>query len=308
LYFTSIMAVTDLSNDGDYAVERAAQVALSHGATLKLMYASMSSESVCADPAARMAQNATAMSSRLGLTVHAVDASAATPEQVARHAEGADLLVIPYRREWTLKALLCGQPAIRLARMLHCPILVTRRASWKRFQRILVALDFEPPSRNLAMLARALEKDAQVELFHAVNTVGESRLRQFDVPAHVVKSYRQRCLQYAQQRMSALTESLGAKADGMRSTIGRGDPARQALNRQAYVGAELLVVGKRHSTALADFFIGSSARRVLGLAKCDVLVVPHGFRPSTHPAASPRMRAGSAVGNDALDFAKGRTP
>jgi nucleotide-binding universal stress UspA family protein len=60
------------------------------------------------------------------------------------------------------------------------------------------------------------------------------------------------------------------------SSVGRGDPARQAAVQQQYSNADLLVVGKRHRGALTDFLFGSVALRVLRWCTGDVLVVPHG--------------------------------
>lgn len=304
MYLTSILAVTDLSVDGDYAVQRAAQIAMSHGASLNLLYAPMSSTPVCADPANRLVQIAGALSSQPGLKVHILTTTATTLEHIAKQAMGADLVVIPHRRERTLNALLSGPPALRLTRLSHCPVLATQWAPQTRFRRILVAVDFVSSSKDVAKIGSVVHRDAQVELFHAVNTIGESRLRQADVAPDVIMTYRQSCLQYAQARMEALTGSVGQKDKEMLKTIGRGDPAEQAVRRQELVGADLLVVGKRRSTAFEDFFFGSTARRVLGHAKCDVLVVPHGFQPSSRGAAKMRARTVPAVGNNTLGCAR----
>jgi nucleotide-binding universal stress UspA family protein len=306
MYSTSILAVTDLSVDGDYAVERAAQIAMSHTASLNLLYAPMSSTPVCADPADRLAQIAGALSSQPGLKVHTLTATATTLEHIAKQAMEADLVVIPHRRERTLKALLCGPPALRLTRLSHCPVLATQWAPQTHFRRMLVAVDFVSSSEDVAKIGSVLHRDAQVELFHSVNPIGESRLRQADVDPDVIMAYRQSCLQYAQVRMAALTESVGQNDTGMLTAIGRGDPAEQAVRRQELVGADLLVVGKRRSTAFEDFFFGCTARRVLGHAKCDVLIVPHGFQPSTRGTAKMRARTVPAVGSNTLGCTRGK--
>lgn len=301
MYLTSILAVTDLSVDGDHAVERAAQIAMAHGgASLNLLYAPMSSTPVCDDPANRLAEIAGALSSQPGLRVHTLTTTATTLEHIAKEAMGADLVVIPHRRERTLKALLCGPPALRLTRLIRCPVLATQWAPQTRFRRILVAVDFVSSSKDMAKIGSVVHKDAQVELFHAVNPIGESRLRQADVDPDVIMTYRQSCLHYAQVRMAALTESVGRKDTGMLTAIGRGDPAEQVVRRQELVGADLLVIGKRRSTAFEDFVLGSTARRVLGLTKSDVLVVPHGFQVSTRGAAKMRARTAPAVGSNTL--------
>lgn len=267
MYFTSILAVTDLSIDGDRAVQRAAQLARSHGATLKLLYAPISADPLCADPTSRLAQCARAITGRTGQKVQALQATATMLEHVARHAQGADLLVVAHRRERTLCAFLAGQLGIRLTRLCRCPVLLTQREPRLHFKRILAAVDFALPATRLAEIAYAIDKHALVELFHPLDTVGAPRLL---------------------------------------SAIHRDDPARQAVRRQETLGADLLVVGKQRRTAWADLLLGSTARRVLARATCDVLIVPHGHPPSTRAAAMRRMTTGPGVPNNALGRASAR--
>ena len=308
MYLSTILGITNFSVDGDYAVDRAAQLAVSCGATLELLHSPASSNPVCAGHATPLAKSASAISNRQALTVHTVDSTATTSEYIAGEASGADLLVIPHRRERTLKAFLCGQPPIRLLRLCQCPIPVTQRASRMRLRRTLVAVDFVPPAHHLTMLARPVDEKAQVELFHVVSAIGEARLREAEMSQAVIKTFRQSCAKFAQGRMSILTEAVGATTIGVLPTIGRDDSAPQAVTHQEYVGADILVIGKRRSTVAADFFLGSTARRVLGYAKCDGLVVPHAFQPSTSAVAKLQIRNGFGIENHALGCIRGTNP
>jgi nucleotide-binding universal stress UspA family protein len=71
------------------------------------------------------------------------------------------------------------------------------------------------------------------------------------------------------------------------------ETARQAAARQQRSGADLLVVGRDPASRLAEFLFGSTALRVLRLARGDVLVVPHGDRAaaSAHGGTRPSRHA-----------------
>ena len=129
---------------------------------------------------------------------------------------------------------------------------------------------------------------AAIELFHAVTPMHEGKLRYADVSSHVIDAYRHACARHARERMLWLSDASIARRNRVVSSIGRGDPARQAAVQQQYSKADLLVVGKRRRSALMDFLFGSVALRVLRWSTGDVLVVPHcalAARQGQHAAA-----------------------
>ncbi|MEP6971424.1 MAG: universal stress protein, partial [Betaproteobacteria bacterium] len=97
MVFTSILVLTDFSADGDKALARAGQIALGHGAVLRLMYMPSGKGAECLDPDTRLAQTASAMSQRLGLTVRAVGSGDFSLDNIMLQAEHARLLVLPQR-------------------------------------------------------------------------------------------------------------------------------------------------------------------------------------------------------------------
>ena len=54
-------------------------------------------------------------------------------------------------------------------------------------------------------------------------------------------------------------------------------------------GADLVVLGKKRSTAWEDFFCGSVAHRVLSWGSSDVLVVPDAYLQATAPLEARRV-------------------
>lgn len=287
----SILAITDFSRQANQAVDRAAQLAVLHRATLRLMVFATDGDAAPVDAASRLAHTAKDLGRRLAITVRTVSRSANSLADVAQEGSCADLLVLGYDRERTLGALLRGQTAERLARLCRCPILVSKRAPRQRYRRILVAVNFTPASKNLVKLAWMLDDDAEVELFHAISTRNEAKLRSAEVSRHAIKAYRHECMRHARDRIFWLTDSFDSRRNRVMSAIGHGDPARQAAIQQDCVGADLLVVGKRSNSPFMDFVFGSVAQRVLCWASSDVLIVPDDFQASSRAAAMQRIEA-----------------
>ena len=278
--FTSILALTDFSADGDKAVERAAQIALGHGAVLRLLALPDDGCGPGPELDTRLGQAAKAVAVRLGLTVHPVGVANGGLDALAVHARAADLLVIPQRSVRTLSSWLAGPDAIRILRACRCPVLVARGAVRRRIRHIVVGVDFTPAAHHRAMLACMLDRDAEVELFHAIDMSGESHLRQAEVVGDAIRNYRESCMEYARLRLRWMTQSLLANGHAVLSAAMGGDPAQQLVARQQWVGADLLVVGKQRRHALFDCVLGSTAHQVLDQARSDVLLVPHDFELS----------------------------
>ncbi|AMM24738.1 universal stress protein [Variovorax sp. PAMC 28711] len=275
----SILAITDLSAQGNRTVIRAAMLAAQHRALLKIMYAPKdwlpSQNADMHDDVRRLAAE---IRTRFDILVkHVVDTSGHL-HAVAAEARWADLLVIGEHRERSVTAFFCGQPIERLQRAVRCPILLARLEAFHRYRHILVAVDFTPESKLLVKLAWSLDGHAQVELFHALNTMHEGKLRYADVSEQAMKAYRHESMLEARERLFWLSDSSTARRNRVVAAIGKGDAARQAVIQQQHANAELLVVGKRRRSGFSDFLLGSVAQRVLWWSSGDLLLVPHDWR------------------------------
>lgn len=304
----TILAITDFSANTHAVLDRAMQLALEHGATLELLYAPMDGTPSLPDAAGRLSQHAFQLGQHQQARIHIASRTAASFRDIVNAALRVDLVVIGAASERDMKSLFCGLPEERLARATRRPVLVVRKgaeAARSPYSRLLVAVDFSEASRNLVQTAFAFSGSAQVELFHALSTLNEGKLRAYAVAEEIIQTYRQQNTRFARERMFRLTDSTLARRNRVASTIGHGDPARQAVVQQQYSGAQLIVVGKHPASAVSDFLLGSVSQRVLRHATADVLVVPHGFRPGTRAAAvrrfehtspaRPRIRAGAPL-------------
>ncbi|VTU39506.1 universal stress protein UspE [Variovorax sp. PBL-H6] len=288
----SVLAITDFSNQGDHALARAGYLCAAHGATLKLLCVAYPGEPPPPDAACRLAHHALQLHQRHGIRVRALSRLAFSLDDVLASARCADLLVWGTAPARGVRAFLVGQPVEAVLRRCQRPVLVVRRPAHAPYRSLVVAVDFTEASRSLVDLGFALNQQAKVELFHAISTANEGKLRYAEVSEHAIKVYRDQCRRYAQDRMFWMTDSYDSRRNRVLSAIGHGDPARQVLVQQQRSNAELVVVGKHPASALSDFLFGSVAQRVLDHGRDrDVLVVPHDHQPASSATAIQRLEA-----------------
>lgn len=288
----SILAVTDFSPRGNNALARAALLSAEHSSTLELVCLAYSGEAPPADAATRLAHHATQLSQRHGIRARAVSRRGFTVEDLLPEVRRADLVVWGTASVKGLRSFFMGQPVEELLRTAKRPVLVVRREAEHDYRSLLVAVDFTEASRGLVDLGFALSKSAQVELFHAVSTANEGKLRYAEVSDRAIKAYRSECRRYAQDRMFWLTDSYDSRRNRVMSAVGHGDAARQTVVQQQNSGAELIVVGRHPSSRLRDLFFASTASRILGYSNTDVLVVPHDYEPASSATAAKRLSTG----------------
>ena len=262
MFLTSILALTDFSADGERALARAGQIAREHGAALRLMYMPFGKHPQCLDADTRLSQTAIAMEQRLELTVRTVGAGNHSLDNVLLQA----------------------------ARDCRCPVLVVHGAKRRRLRQIVVGIDFTSASHHRAMLACLLDRDAKVELFHAVSATGESQLRRADLDRSVRRRYRDNCIEHARVQLGQMTQSLYAHSMPVVSWAQIGEPAEQLMARLALTGADLVLVGKRRRSAAIDCLLRSTAHELLAQAQCDVMVVPEDFKLSATRSAVQRLK------------------
>ena len=268
----SILVVSDFSTPENIAVRRACHLAGVHQAKLKLMHLPAGSRKLAA---------------------------------IAAEAQGVDLVVIPHRHERSTAAFFRGRPVLGLLRRLDTPVLVVRRSQRSHYSKVLVAVDFTPRSQALARIAARFDPLAQLELFHAVSTADEARLRSAETDEQSVRAFRAKRRRRAQKDMSAFQESFGPGRDRTRTALGRGDAGWQTVLRQQRTGADLVVVGKRRRPAWEDFLCGSVAQRVLSRGSADLLIVPDACVGVQQPLSPERIGLPGAWAAMALAAGRG---
>lgn len=272
--FDAILALTDFTTQSEHALDRAALLAGQHNAPLRLIHFAEEPHRFFTDPIARLSQRARQLTRRHGIRVQALERCPVTPEEVFQESLSASLLVMGplWQRHW--KTFYRGTTLDQFVHGSPCPVLVVKQMATRTYEQVLVAVDLSPRSRELIGYARQFASPSALKLFHTIDTIEESKLRSADVSFDAILANRLDSRQQAKDRLMQLTRTLGAGGNAMAFDVGNGDPAYQTAVQQQATRAELVVVGKRRTSALARFLTGSVAQRLAKWAESDVLVVP----------------------------------
>lgn len=134
------------------------------------------------------------------------------------------------------------------------------------YKSILLPIDLSEIERGRAMidLAQKLaDKDTRIRLVNIV--VDIPAFVAAEVPNEIIKT----AMTTARKNLQALITAAGLKAD---AEVRSGKPGTAILDAADECGADLIIVGS-HKPGLEDYFLGSTAARVVRHAQCSVLVM-----------------------------------
>jgi universal stress protein F len=134
------------------------------------------------------------------------------------------------------------------------------------FKKILVPIDLGHGDLAGQMIGVAKQvggKDAEIHLTHIVH----------DIPAYAAVEISSELLarthKVAEEEMKAIAEKNGIKT---KIDMRHGTPGSGILDAAEDLGIDLIVIGS-HKPDLTDYFLGSTAARVVRHAQCPVLVM-----------------------------------
>ncbi len=278
MHFDSILALTDFSAHSAHALERAALLARQHQITLRLIHLDEGPHTFLADPVARLGQRARQLARRHEIAVHAMERSASL-DGVLAEAGAATLLVMGPLSQRSWKRFHRGTTLDQAVHGSVCPLLVVKQPPVKPYERVLVAVDLSARSRPLIDFAGRFSTPTVLKLFHAIDTIEDSKLRSINTSPEAIQPDRFGSRQHARDRLARLIGALdvttvASQGPPLACDVGNGDPAYATALHQLSTQAELVVVGKRPGSPLAQFFTGSVAQRLAKWAAGDVLIAP----------------------------------
>jgi len=286
----AVLAATDFSDGAMCAVQRAAQIASEHKATLTLLHVVddsalrgiqewlRASGQPGAEPVHEAQQKLQDVSERiiaesnLRLTVH-VEVGDVVDALVTAAAH-ADLVVLGARGGNRLRLPLFGTTAERLIARSGTPALIVRQPCSGGYGKVLVPVDFSDHSTNALRFALEIRSAKNIVVFNACHEPFESTMHYASVTEGVIDEYRRKATQEAVMNMDLLRQGLGPDGRGLDTEVQYGHPASLILAQARKLSADLIVMGKHGRSKLEAFFIGSVTRDILAQAETDVLVVP----------------------------------
>lgn len=272
-----LLVATDLSDQADLALRRAAQLSTEHNALMTALHV------LPADLVAGAGVDVVEFA-RACLGVHLHQHTGTTPvvavvcqgrvvdEIVVEAVErGADLLVVGAHGEhWRAGSL--GSTPENLLRVSEVPVLVVRAPVERTYRRVVLAVDRSPVAAEAARTANALTPHAEHLVVHCAAVVGETLLRMHGATDEDVAQLRRVSTDQVRRHIEGLAGELAPAPDHVLVESGRPQNRLAQLARRC--GADLVALGTGGRSAWGHALLGSVAQHVLREAPADVLVVP----------------------------------
>ncbi|OZI20653.1 hypothetical protein CAL26_24550 [Bordetella genomosp. 9] len=275
-----ILVATDLSAQGDRALDRAVALARIQGARLiavHVMEPGMPAGAGGAPAWHRLSEDHRAWARyRLGLDLDAagIDCdirveSGDAAEQIlaAAQASSCGLVVTGVGRNESLGKLLLGSTVRKLVRQSAAPVLVVKNRPHGPYPKGIVATDFSPESGHALRLAAGLLPGTPLTLFHACDTV----LGMPGDAAHAPEAL-QRDLDNEMHRFLEAHGDLppGVPAD---TVVQYGEPETVLSEYVFQQRCDLVVAGAQRMKGIMGAMVGSVAERLLESLPSDVMLV-----------------------------------
>lgn len=286
-----LLAATDFSVFGGYAVNRAALIAKESGANLDLMHVAtlaplerlrLGVVRTHADLERRvldvakdeLRQTGAGILERHGISSSVQVASGSLFQELTDHADAlpADLVVLGVRGTTPVRRLLLGSTAERLMGKVRCPVLVVKQLPQEKYRSVLVAVDFSAASLPALLAARTIAPDAEISLLHVFEVPFEGKLRFAGVDEDEIRYYRLSARQDALSKLEALCADAQIPSQDVRLLVIQGSPLSNILVQERMHGCDLIVMGKHGENMLEELMLGSITRHVMAESHCDVLV------------------------------------
>jgi nucleotide-binding universal stress UspA family protein len=291
MYHRTVLAVTDFSAASANAAWRAALIATEHSAHLHLLHVVSSGKA----PAPRGSRTpidtqlenvrlhimavARRLRSELGADVSWRVVRGDPVRESVQASQNAHLLVIGSARRNALRESLMGTAAERLIRMARIPVLVVKRGAERAYRKLLVPVDLAQHAEAAVSAALDFSRGADVEVFHALRVRDDIGSPAPGAPEAVVLRHRKTAMNKARAALLAIIRAAGGTTR-VRPALEFGHPPGTSLRQEVLMAPELVVIGKRDRSLLADFFLGSVTQRLLAEASSDLLILPVAVKAS----------------------------
>ena len=291
----TLLSATDLSSPSRYTAHRAAMLARQIGAKLELVHALDKNEldkllrlltekgeelqeRIRSQARGSLSQLADNISEQFGISAGCHLVEGKVLESIAKQAVilNANLLIIGARGTGFLRQQLLGATAERLLRIAQCPVLTVKQPPRKPYQNVLVPIDFSPWSLSALRLALVVAPKAKLTLFHAYEVPFVGKMRIEGEKEETICLYRDKARQVAEACLHQTATDAGIANEDWHPMVIYGDTIDCVREQEEEQGADLIVIGRRGLGAdigmVEEFLIGSTARKILIHARCDVLV------------------------------------
>lgn len=289
-----VLFPTDFSNASTTALGHAVMLADSFSAELTLLHVAVDASHLrhadfpelekAADELQELAEDQlaaiTGTSRPRRLLVKRVVRQSHTPDQEIAsysHVEDFDLIVMGTHGRTGVAHLIMGSIAESLVRLAPCPVLTVREHMEKQeatpYLNILVPVDFSPHAEKALRYGVALAKnfEASLRLLHVLEKPVQPAHYQLDENA--LARLQPDIESRTQQAMREMVGKLAPKGLDYTMACALGRPYSEIVHDAEQNDSDLIVLGTHGLSGLQQFFLGSTAAKVVRRAPCPVLTV-----------------------------------
>jgi nucleotide-binding universal stress UspA family protein len=287
----TLLAATDLSAPSRHTAQRAAILAQQIGAKLELVHVldkreldelqrllgedgEVLKERIRSQTRELLAQLANDVGEPLGVSAgrHLVEGKVL--ESIAAQVDvlNASLLIVGAHGTGFVRQQLLGATAERLLRVIQCPVLTVKQSPLKKYQNVLVPIDFTPWSLGAIRLALTVAPQAKLTLLHAYEVPFEAQMRMAGESEESIRRYRDKIRQEVGAHLYQTVMDAGITEVNWHSIVLHGNAVQRILEQEEEQGADLVVLGKHGHGMVEELLLGSNTRQILTHAQCDVLI------------------------------------
>lgn len=286
----TLLAATDFSPRGDFAVHRAARLAARLRARLEIVNVlhglgstSWWSESLRDDEEEVLARRsreqlrdlAGKLSTAHGIDVATTQLRGSVAASLAAHSgkTQAPVIVVGATGAGAVARRLLGSSTQAILRGSSVPVLVVRNRPDHDYRKVVFATDFSDAAEGAITEGLALAPGANTVFFSALD-MSRTRIEPaFGLDELARASKLQEAREAVRDRLGTLAARMGHDGAGIIVRDGRASEELPVLVHE--VGADLLALGSEPHPVLERWMLGSTSAHAVAESECDVLVVPH---------------------------------
>lgn len=172
---------------------------------------------------------------------------------------------------------LLGRTAQRVVRHADVPVFVVKQPDALALPtRLLTAVDWSECAARALVFGERLraQLDGLMSVVHVIDSPFVPYVQAFASEHDADEALDQIHADQRDRLVSFVRSTLGEIDASISEVVVSGEPARAIAEQAERSASELIVVGMVGSANLSRFLLGSTAEKLIGVAKCDVLVVP----------------------------------
>lgn len=271
----AVLALTDLSARAEPALARAALLAAEHGASLRFMYLPLRHPTGATQGVPpRLAQRCRVLGRRHGIGIEPVAAQGPWAQRLLREAGQADLVLLTSGIGVHRRALWARTVLDLLLHATQTPVLLVQRAARVPYRQALVAVDLNHEAPRLLQQAQRLGERARLTVCHSLQQHVQVAANSAAGALAAIEAQRSEARRRALVHLGGLLrhDENGLAVHDI--AIGHGRPGADIAAREAELGSELIVVGRRRQPWLLDRLERSLSHQLLARVRGDLLHVP----------------------------------